>query len=504
MLFLFAAEKSIKKLKNEMGDIMTDTSVLKNKVMKGLFWKLSERVGVQGVQFLIQVILARLLLPEDFGNVAIINVFILIANVLIQYGFSTALIQKENADHLDYSSTFYINLVISTGMYTILYIAAPYLADFYNDALLCSLLRVQALILFLGAFSSIQNAVLSKNMDFKKSFIINFGGCITQGIIGIGLAVSGVGIWSLVLAQLANSMVMVILGFIVVKWHPTFHFSVIRIKTLFAFGKNILVASLLETICNNVYALTIGKVYSKQSLGYYNRGQSIPSMLTNTIDGSIQGVLFPALSTCQNDVKKMKALMRRSIRVSCYLVFPVMAGIIAVSNPLIRLLLTDKWLPAVPFLRMSCLAMAFYPIHTANLQAINASGRSDIYLKLETIKKILLIVVLIITLNFSIYSVMWGSVFCSILSIAINSWPNKKLFDYSLKEQVKDIIPALVLSCVMGVSVFILGTVLEFTVFINLVILVICGFSIYIIGSMLFNIEEFQYIIQSVMSLKKK
>lgn len=483
---------------------MSDSMVLKDKVLRGLFWKISERLGVQGVQFFIQVLLARLLLPEDFGNVAIINVFILIANVLIQYGFSMALIQKKNADKVDYSSTLFINLLISTIMYAVLYFAAPILGEFYQDALLPSLLRVQAIILFFGAFSSVQNAVLAKNLDFKKSFIINFGGCVSQGIVGVVLALNGWEIWSLVFAQIANSAIVVFLGFIVVDWHPTRDFSIVRIKSLYAFGKNILLASLLETLCNNVYSLAIGKVYSKQALGFYNRGQSIPSMLTNTIDGSIQGVLFPALSTYQNDLKKMKVLMRRSIRVSCYLVFPVMAGIIGVATPLIKVLLTDKWLPAVPFLQMSCLSMAFFPIHTANLQAINAIGRSDIYLKLETLKKILLFAVLFITLHFSIYAVMFGSVVCSALSVVINSWPNKKLFDYSLREQIKDILPTMLLACAMGGIISLLSRNLFFSDIVNLIFLVIIGIAIYVSGSFIFKIEELKYLKDSIMQLMKK
>ena len=477
---------------------MADNSKLKDKVVNGLLWKMSERLGVQGIQFLIQVILARLLLPEDFGNVAIINVFILVANVLIQYGFSTALIQKIDADEVDVSSAFWVNFIISTLMYAALFIAAPLLGRFYQDSLLASLLRVQAIILFFGAFSSIQNAVLSKNMDFRKSFFINSGGIIAQGCTGIFLALNSVGIWSLVFAQIANSVVIVVLGFVFVPWRPTLKFSAEKVKALFKFGKNILLASLLETICNNIYSLTIGKVFSKSALGYYNRGQSIPNMLTNTIDGSIQGVLFPALSKYQNDMVQMKRLMRRAIRTSCYLVFPVMAGIIAIANPLISFLLTDKWLPAVPFLQMSCLAMAFYPIHTANLQAISASGNSDIYLKLEVIKKILLVTVLIITLQFSIYAVMLGSVFCSVISIVINSWPNRKLFMYSLIEQMKDVMPSMILSVIMGGIVYYIEIQLPFGNFINLIICVLIGFLVYILGSLIMRIEEFFYLKESV------
>lgn len=482
---------------------MGDTK-LKNKVVTGLFWKLSERLGVQGVQFIIQVILARLLLPKDFGNIAIINVFILVATVLIQYGFSTALIQKINADNLDYSTAFYINLGISSIMYLSLFILAPMLGEFYKDVLLVSLLRVQALILFLGAFSSVQNAVLARLMDFRKSFYINLGGVISQGIVGIFMAISGWGIWSLVFGQLASSITMVILGFVFVKWKPSLKFSIQRARGLFVFGKNILLASVLETICNNIYSLAIGRVYTKEALGYYNRGQSIPSMLTNTIDGSIQGVLFPALSTCQSDLKQMKRLMRRAIRISCYLVFPVMAGIMALATPVISLLFTDKWLSSVPFVQMSCLTMAFYPIHTANLQAISASGRSDIYLKLEVVKKILLIVVLLITLQYSIYAVMLGSVFCSGFSTVINSWPNKKLFHYSILEQLNDILPSMILSIVMGSLVYIVESNMIFGNVGNMLVSITIGIIVYYVGSRILKIEELSYIKSSIIEFKRK
>lgn len=483
---------------------MSDSSKLKEKVVNGLLWKIGERLGVQGMQFLIQVVLARILLPKDFGNVAIINVFILIATVLIQYGFSTALIQKIDADELDISSAFWVNFAISSLMYILLFICAPLLGTFYNDGALASMLRVQAIILFLGAFSSIQNAILAKEMDFKKSFFINFGGIVAQGVIGIGLAINRAGIWSLVFAQIANSFVIVVLGFIFVSWRPSFSFSYHKVKQLFTFGKNILLASLLETICNNIYSLTIGKVFSKEALGYYNRGQSIPNMLTNTIDGSIQGVLFPALSTYQNDLEQMKRLMRRAIRTSCYLIFPIMGGIIAIANPLISFLLTDKWLPAVPFLQMSCLSMAFYPIHTANLQAINASGKSDIYLKLEVIKKTLLIVILLITLQFNIYIVMAGSVVCSIVSIVINSWPNKRLFNYSIIEQLKDVMPSMVLSTIMCLIISYIEALLNCSAFLSLVVGVLLGVIIYVLGSLIFKIEEFFYLKDSVLEFIKR
>ncbi|NCC00374.1 MAG: lipopolysaccharide biosynthesis protein [Clostridia bacterium] len=468
---------------------------VKQLVIKGLAWKLSERLGVQGVQFVIQVVLARLLAPEIFGSVAIINVFILVANVLVQYGFSTALIQKIRPDSLDYSSVCYINIVISSLMYGVIYFGSPYVAEFYHDAGLVALFRAQALILFPGAVTGVQNAILSKKMDFKKSFMINVGAIVLQGITGIVMAVQGYGIWSLVISQIVNAISMMCLGFIFIKWYPKREFSLKRTRSMFSFGKNILCASLLETIFNNIYSLAIGKAFSKEVLGYYNRGQSIPSMLMNTVNGSIQGVLFPALANSQDNKRQVKIMMRRAVKISSYIIFPIMLFIIAAANGIIEILLTDKWLPAVPFLQMSCLTMAVYPIHTANLQAISAIGRSDIYLKLELIKKTMLVITLIITLPMGIDAVVVGSVLCSWLSILINAAPNKKLLKYSILEQFRDIFPSLAISIVMAVIVYFEGRFLKIGILPELVIQFITGGVIYILSSIVGRLDELDYLI---------
>lgn len=477
---------------------------LKQTVTVGLFWKFAERIGVQIVQFVIQMILARLLLPEDFGTIAIINVLILVATVLVQYGFCTALIQKKDVDDIDYSSVLFVNTFICIIMYLLIFTFAPLLGKFYNDSQLSLLLRVQGIILFFSAISGVQNAILTRKMDFKRSFLINCGAIFFQGIVGITLAFNRWGIWSLVVSQLVNSIMLVILGFIFINWRPSLTFSFSRVQSMFAFGKNLLLASLIETIFSNVYSLVIGKVYTQESLGYYNRGQSIPNMLMTTINGSIQGVLFPAFSTYQDNMLKIKNMMRKSIKISAYLIFPIMFGIIAVAPRLISVLLTDKWLPAVPFLCLSCIAFSFYPIHTANLQAISAVGRSDIYLKLEIAKKVLLIGVLIVSLNYNIYIVMFGSVACSFISTIINAWPNKKLFDYSIIEQFKDIFCSLVLASIMGILTYIVGEIINFSNIITLIIQILAGSFFYIILSYLFKVEELSYLIKSLNEIIEK
>lgn len=477
---------------------------VKTTVVEGLLWKFFERIGVQLIQFIIQVILARILLPEQFGTIAILNVFILIATSLIQYGFSTALIQKKNVDEIDYSSVLYVNLFIAAVMYMILFVCAPVLAEFYMDDQLTVLLRILSVILFLGAVSSVQNTVLTKEMNFKCNCMINLGAIIVQGIVGIVLAINGFGVWSLVLAQISNSIMLVALGFVFIKWKPVLKFSLKKIKILFAFGRNILLSTILETIFNNIYSLVIGKVYTKESLGYYNRGQSIPGMLVTTINGSIQGVMFPVLSEFQEDRKRIKGMMRRSVKTSGYLVFPVMAGIVAVAPALIPLLLTDKWNPCIPFLQLSCISMAFYPIHTTNLQAISAIGRSDIYLKVEIIKKIVLVGILLITMNVSLTAVMIGSVVAAGICTIINAWPNKRLFDYSIMQQFKDLFPSFALSAVMGAIVYAIGTMLPLPLFLVLIIQTISGVFIYILGSLIFKIDSFYYLLETIKSFLRK
>ncbi len=477
---------------------------IKNIFIKNFLWKFFERIGVQLIQFIIQVVLARLLLPEQFGTVAILNVFILIATAMIQYGFSTALVQKKSADETDYSSVFYVNVLIAAVMYIILFFSAPILSIFYEDPQLTILLRVQSVILFLGAASSVQNSWLTKKMNFKCSCLINLGAIIAQGIVGIFLAINSYGAWSLVWAQIANSATLVLLGFVFVEWRPTLKFSYNKVRVLFNFGRNILLATLIETVFSNIYSLVIGKVYTKEALGYYNRGQSIPNMLVTTINGAIQGVLFPVLSQFQDDRMRIKSMMKRSIKTSSYLVFPVMAGIVAVAPTLIPLLLTEKWNPCIPFLQLSCIAMAFYPIHTANLQAISAVGRSDLYLKIEVIKKIVLVLALISTIKISLSAVMIGSVVASGICTIINAWPNKKLFDYSIVEQLKDILPSLILSIVMCVAVISIRSFLHLPLIIALLIQIIFGVFIYLLGSLIIKLDSFYYLQDTIKSFLKK
>lgn len=480
-----------------MGD-----KVNKSKVVSSLFWKLMERGGTQGVQFIVQIVLARLLLPEDFGTIAIVMVFIVLAQVFIQKGFNTALIQKKDADNEDFSSVFFLSIAVSILVYVTIFFTSPLIANFYNDPVLVPVLRVLSTMLFFGAFNSIQTAFVARNMMFKKLFYSSLGAMIISGVAGIAAAYSGLGIWALVLQQLLNQISITIIMWFTVKWRPGFEFSFQKIKGLFSYGWKLLVSSLITTIYLDLRTLIIGRIYNPQVLGYYNRGQQMPKLIIGNIDSSIQAVMLPALSSQQDKRKRVKDMMRRGIVTSSFLVFPAMVGLAVVAGPLVEIILTDKWLPAVPFMQIYCAVYVLRPIHTANLQAINAVGRSDIFLKLEVIKKILGISILSISIPLGVYAIALGSVFGSIISTFINAYPNKKLLDYSYLEQLKDLAPSFVLSLIMGGFIYTFSF-LPAQALTILVLQIVSGIGIYIGLSKLFGLESFEYLVVTLKEIIK-
>nr|WP_321295758.1 lipopolysaccharide biosynthesis protein [uncultured Sphaerochaeta sp.] len=483
---------------------MTGPNLIKphSEIIANLFWKFFERFGTQGLQFIIQVILARLLFPSDYGVLALVVIFITIANVFVQSGLSTSLIQKKVVDQVDYSSVLYISLGIAGILYCTLYFMAPLIGVFYDNDGLVLVLRVLALTLFPGAFNSIQNAIVSRMMQFKRLFYSSVGAGIVSGIVGISLAYYGYGIWALVFQQLTNQICITLILWFTVKWRPTLQFSFERVKVLFSFGWKLLVSSLIDTIYNDLRSLLIGKIYTPATLGYYNRGQQFPQLLISNINGSIQSVMLPALAAQQDYTERVKSMMRRSIVTSSFIVFPLMVGLAVVAKPLVLLLLTEKWLPSVPFLQIFCFSYALWPIHTANLQAINAMGRSDIFLKLEIVKKIFGLVILAVSLPFGVYYLALGQVVSGIISSFINAYPNKKLLNYGYGEQMKDIFPSLILSLIMGVFVYLL-LYLGLSPLITMLIQIFVGVVIYAGLAFIFKLECFTYLVQTVLSLFK-
>jgi len=481
---------------------MTENSITKRKVISSLIWKFLERGGVQGVQFILSVILARLVSPSDYGIIALLLVFVQIANVFIQTGFSAALVQKKESDDLDFSSVFFMSLFVATILYIILFFIAPLVAKFYDYPNLTILLRVIAITLFFGAFNSIQNAYVSKTLRFKCLFLSNIIAVFVSGIIGIILAYNEFGIWALVFQQLSNIFLSCVVLWFSAKWRPKFVFSFSRLKDLFTFSWKLLCSSLLDVIFKNIYNLVIGKAYSTEQLGVFDRGQQFPRVIATNLDGSIQGVMFPTLSAYNDDVITVKKICRRAISSSAFILMPCMLGLAAIAKPLVEILLTDKWLPCVPFMQLSCIAFVFYPIHTANLTAINALGRSDISLKLEIIKKTIAIITLLVTIPLGIYAMAIGQVIQTFIISFINAYPNKKLMDYSYFEQIKDLMPSFILSVVMGVVVWFFHFI-HIQQVILLIVQIISGIGIYVLLAKLSKNETFNYLISTLREVRK-
>jgi len=474
----------------------------KRKVITSLFWKLMERGGVQGINFLVQIILGRLLLPEDFGAIAIVTVFITLSNVFVQSGLNTALIQKRDSDDIDFSSVFYLSTFLAAVLYMLLFIFSPFIADYYSSPQLTNVLRVLAITLFFGAFNSIQNAYVARNMMFKLLFFSTLGSIIISGIVGIIAAYSGLGVWSLVLQQITQKLSVSIILWFTVKWRPQLKFSLSRVKVLFSFGWKLLASSLLNNLYIDIRTLIVGRLYASSMLGFYNRGEQFPKLIVTNIDGAIQSVMLPTLSNEQDNIKRVKEMVRRAIVSSSLLIFPMMVGLAVVAEPLIKVLLTDKWLPAVPFLQIFCISYSIMPIHTANLQAINALGRSDVFLKLEILKKIIGIIILIISLRFGIFALAWGLVLSGVISSFINAYPNKKLLNYSYIEQWKDIMPSLLISLLMGSIVYMLNF-LNIAELLKLILQVVVGVAAYILLAKLLKVEGFSYLVKTAKGMIK-
>lgn len=469
-------------------------------VISGLFWKFGERISAQFVSLLVSIILARLLSPDDYGAIAIVMVFITIANVFVSSGFGNALIQKKDADNVDFSSVLYINITVSILIYAILFVSAPFIAEFYDMPVLSPVLRVLGIRIPIAAVNSVQHAYVSRNMLFKRFFWSTLLGTILSGIVGIIMAYKGFGIWALVAQYLTNTCTDTVVLWFTVKWRPILACSFKRAKPLIKYGWKLLVSGLLETGYTQLRSLLIGKIYTSEDLAFYNQGEKYPQVLSVNINSSIGSVLLPAMSQFQNDKNRIKEITRRSIQVCSYVLWPMMVGIAVVAESMVRLLLTDKWLPCVPFLRIFCFTYGLWPIHTANLQAINALGRSDIFLKLEIVKKILGIIVLVISIPFGTFAIAEGLIITGIMSSFINAFPNVKLLGYLFKEQLSDLLSPFVLSAVMAVIIFPVSKTGLNDIAVIL-IQVICGAAIYLIGSIISKQKGFLYILNF---LKKK
>ncbi|WP_430599605.1 hypothetical protein IGJ26_002124 [Enterococcus sp. AZ095a] len=473
-------------------------------VIKSLVYKFLERFGSFFITFVIQLVLARLLSPKDFGIVAILTVFINIAQVFVQSGFSTSLIQKKNVTEIDYSSVFYISFFISIVLYLILFLSAPTIEIFYSMENLSDYLRVVSIIIIIGSFNSVQLAIVSREMKFHFLLYSTIISNLISGLIGIFLALRGYGIWSLIFQQLISSFLNCITLSYRVRWFPKLIFSFSSIKALFAFGWKILLSSFLETIYVQLQSLIIGRRFSANILGYYNKGQQFPQIIITNVNGAIQSVMLPTLSKIQDDKIKMKSVVRRSVKTSSFLIFPLMTFLGVLGSPIIALLLGNQWRESVPFLQVSCFIFSLMPIHTANLQALNAMGRSDLFLKLEIFKKIIGVIILVaaILLFSTPMAIAVGTAISSVISLIINIAPSRKLLDYNYSEQIKDILPYIFISFTCGVGLYIF-TFMPLNNFLTVFFGGILASVSYLILSYIFKLDSFMYILNYVIKRRR-
>lgn len=474
-----------------------------SKVLSNLIWRFLERCGAQGVKLIVELGLARILLPEDYGTIALVTVFITILNVFVDSGMANALIQKKDADDIDFSTVFYFNMCLCMLLYLFLYVSAPLIGWFYENQELISVLRVLGITILISGVKNVQQAYVSKTLQFKKFFFATLGGTLGAAVIGIVMAYKGLGVWALVAQQLFNTLVDTIILWITVKWRPIKAFSFQRLKSLFSYGWKLLASSLLDTVYNNFRQLIIGKFYTSADLAFYNKGEQFPNLIVTNINSSIDSVLLPVLSNEQSNVERVKEMTRRSIKTSVYVMGPLMVGLFCVAPELVELVLTEKWLPCVPFLRICCISYLFYPIHTANLNAIKAMGRSDLFLKMEIVKKIVGTVAIILAIPFGVMAMAYSLLIVSVISQMINSWPNKDLLRYSYFEQMKDIIPSIVIAILMGISVEIVSMI-SCHIVIKLCLQVLVGICIYITLSILCKNDSYIYILDKLKSMIKK
>ncbi len=476
---------------------------LKEKTLSGLVWQLAEKFGAQIVSFAVSLVLAQLLTPEDYGLVGLVTVFITIALVFAQSGMGQALVQKKDADEKDFATVFYYSLAFSALIYIVLFATADVIAAFYENPEFAPMIRVLGLTVIIGSVASVEQAIIQRSMRFKLFFAATASGTVVSGCIGVTMALCGFGVWSLIAQQLSNQLINLVVLTVILKWRPRGGFSFLRMKQLFGYSWKLLCSSLIETVYQDIYSLIIGKYYSSADLGFYNRGKQFPSLIIQNVNGAVNSVLFPVLSKIQDNAALMKNAVRRSIKVSTYLIFPLMAGLAAISEPLVLLLLSEKWLPAVPFIRFCCFTYAFWPIHTANLQGIKAFGRSDIYLRLEVIKKVIGIAVLILTIPHGLMAMMYGKCAVTVISSIVNAFPNKKLMNYSFAEQYKDMLPSVLMSALMLVVILPLEkmTIAPYAV---MALQILAGAAVYIGASAIFKVESFNYIKETLLEILKK
>ncbi|MEQ2912298.1 lipopolysaccharide biosynthesis protein [Butyricimonas faecihominis] len=476
---------------------------LKNKAIKGVGWSFADSILGQGMIFLVGLVLARLLTPEDYGLLAYLTILISVSNSLVDSGFSNALIRKKNAEDIDYNTTFITNLCVSIVVVVLLYFTAPGISLFFERMELISLIRVMSTILIINSFSLIQKTRLTKNVDFKTQTKASLISSMVSGLIGIGMALYGFGVWCLVGQQLSRQFLDTLFLWIFTKWYPKIQFSMKSFKELFGFGWKLLVSGLINTIWNETYQLVIGKCYTPATLGQYTRAHQFSSISSSNLTSIVQRVSYPILSELQDDRERLKAGYKRVIKVTMLVAFVLMLGLAAIAEPMIVSLIGEQWLPAVPMLQIVCFSMMLYPLHAINLNMLQVQGRSDLFLKLEIIKKIVAVGPLLLGIFVGIYWMLIGSVMTGFFAYYLNARYSGPFLKYSITEQIKDILPSFGVALTMALVVYVISYI-NISAMWLLLIQITVGALITFVLCELFKLEEYVEIKSIALSMLSK
>jgi len=468
---------------------------LKSKTVHALFWSFSERIGQRGIQVVISIILARLLLPAQFGLIAMLAIFMAIAQAFLNSGFGQALIQKKDATHVDSCSIFYFNIVVSTVVAGLLCLCAPWIAAFYDEPILIPLTRFLSLNLIISSFSLIHTTLLTKRIDFKAQLKVSITAVVISGIVGVTLAIRGFGVWSLAVQIVMSTLIRTVLLWFLNNWRPSLVFSFSSLKSLFAYGSKLLFSGLLDTVFRNIYLVVIGKIFTATDLGFYSRAQNWQRLPTESLAVSVGRVTFPVFSSVQDDISRLKKGVRKALTTLNLLNFPMMIGLLVTAKPLVLVLLTEKWLPCVPYLQLLCIMGLSYPLHLINLNVLMAKGRSDLFLRLEILKKILVVIAIAVTYRWGIQAMIYGQIGVSLLAYYLNSYYTGRLIGYPLRDQVVDLLPYLGMAVAMGIGVHCIGLLPFPNNWTLLISQVLAGVIIYAALNRIFRTSAFSEIV---------
>ena len=471
---------------------------LKHKTLKGTIWSSVERFSVQGIQFIVMIIMARLLTPEDYGLVGMLAIFIAVSQSLVDSGFSQALIRKQDRTEVDNSTVFYFNIAVGVSLYVILWFCAPLIAGFYREPLLTPVTRAISLGFVFNSLAVVQRALLTIRLDFKTQAKASLTGAVLSGAAGIYMAYSGFGVWAIVVQQVSNLALVTLTLWLLTKWRPIRAYSWKSFRELFNFGSKLLASGLIDTVYRNLYLIVIGKIFSASDLGYYTRAHQFSDFASSNMTGILQRVSYPVLCTIQDNDTRLSDVYRRLLRVSAFIIFPLLTGLAGVSVPMVRTFLTEKWLFSATLLIPLCLGAMWYPVHAINLNLLQVKGRSDLFLKLEIIKKILGVIIICISVPFGLVAMCWASVVSSIISLIINTHYTGQLIHLGFIRQMRDLFPTLLLSLAMGAAVYATVTLVPMPPALGLATGVVEGIAIYVAGAMLFRFSEFKELTQII------